>query len=173
MRSKSQVFSKVLIAALQLDQKFGHQRWTMVQLAKTSGVSRPLIYHYFGKSKIGILEEGVRLIADEIAFSEERVKMWKRGDLESAYLGTRRFMARFPGLDAFYFAHRGEATQLGETIGAMEREFFRKLKTFFPKAAQARLEALFGLAIALTFAPRVGDEAVTELVGAMKRLGGA
>ena len=43
-------------------------------------MTRSLIYYYFGRSKVSILKEGVKVIGEElVGLNERRIRMWKEG----------------------------------------------------------------------------------------------
>lgn len=75
---KDKKFWTILETAIDLDFKKGHLRWTLSELSRAWGMSRPLIYYYFGQSKSKLLEEAVRLVGSEImGLSEARLKLWE------------------------------------------------------------------------------------------------
>jgi AcrR family transcriptional regulator len=162
---------KVLNAALELDFKRGHMKWTMSELARKSAITRSLIYYHFGRSKIAILEEAVRVIGEEvIGASAERIKMWQDGDWLGSVKQARAVSLRLPNLANFYLLHRTRPTELGHSIKKIEDSYFKKLETFFPLIPPAGRSALFAVFFGLAFGPYVDDEALKVAVNALKTL---
>ncbi len=158
---KAEIFFKVLSSAMQLDFKLGHLRWTVSQLSRSSGVSRPLIYYYFGKSKIGILEEAVRTLGTELAgLSAEKLQMWKDGRHEESIIMSRKFLESLPEAIPFYFVHRSKPGKLGDAIRAIERAQMEKIRQYIPGITVPMQEAVYGLLLGLSFSPLVTDVAV-------------
>ena len=52
---KDETYWKILDAVIALEIRRGHQKWTISELSRLSGITRTLIYYYFGKSKLEIL----------------------------------------------------------------------------------------------------------------------
>ena len=69
---KDEAFWKILNAAIELDYKKGHLKWTMTELSRRSGVTRSLIYYYFGRQKAAILKEAVKIVGEEFVGLNER-----------------------------------------------------------------------------------------------------
>ena len=161
--SKAEIYTKVLNAAIGLDFKYGHLHWTMTRLAKTTGISRTLIYYYFGRSKLDILTEAVHLLGRELAgFSQEKVKLWEENKIAESHLSSRKLLGEIPTLIPFYYMHRQRPTKLGKLIQKIEIDFQEKLNRFFPAKPQTTIEAIQGLFFGLSFAPNLSDEAVRK-----------
>ncbi|MBN8555626.1 MAG: TetR family transcriptional regulator [Deltaproteobacteria bacterium] len=133
----------------------------MSELARVSGVKRPLIYYYFGKSKIEILREAVRLLGEEFfGLSKKRLSLWESGQIVESVRQTRVIADRAPYLGAFYLAHREKETDLGELIRKLERDQFKKIKRFFPKKSEEEIKLIWGVLFGLVFAPHVSDKTI-------------
>ncbi|MCB0357357.1 MAG: helix-turn-helix transcriptional regulator, partial [Bdellovibrionales bacterium] len=93
---------KILNAALELDVKKGHLKWTVSDLSRKSGITRSLIYYYFGRSKSSILNEAIKLIGHEVAgLTPEREEMWNLGDFIASMKQARRTIENAPYLSLF------------------------------------------------------------------------
>jgi AcrR family transcriptional regulator len=159
---KEEIFKAVLSAAMKLDFKYGHLRWTMSQLARESGISRSLIYYYFGTSKLDLLMEAVKLLGDDLAgFSSEKQEAWQRGDVFGAIRLSRRLLDQFPGMIAFYYTHSEDRSELGELIREIEKKHLDQLlHQFFPWADEATVQGIFALLLGVSYAPLVTDAGV-------------
>ena len=170
--SKDEIFRKVLNAAIELDFRKGHQRWTLSELSRTSKITRSLIYYYFGKSRHDILIEAVRLIGEDLfGLSAERMKLWEGGQVVGSVLQSRAFVEMYPFIGAFYLANRTKDSDLGAAIRRLEEQHFLKMKRFFPKLKDTELRAKFALFFGLVFAPHVSEEGLHKAVRIALRFG--
>jgi AcrR family transcriptional regulator len=162
---KDDTFWAVLNAAIELEFRKGHLRWTMSDLSRASQVTRSLIYYYFGKSKEGILVEAVKLIGEELfGLTLQRIELWQRGELAESVNQSRRLLERSPHLGSFYMVHRGAPTEVGESLRRLENEYREKLRRFFSEAGEPYQEAIFALLLGLVIAPRLSEEAARKSV---------
>jgi AcrR family transcriptional regulator len=151
---KDKFYWSVLNSAVALDVRHGHLKWKVSDLARLSGVSRTLIYYYFGKSKEGILHEAVRLFGDLISGqTPDKVELWKVGNLKEANRSSRELVAKVPALVPFYFFNRLSESDIGIAIRAREKAFFDKIDTHFTHLSQAEKKGLFVLYFGLLFVP--------------------
>lgn len=163
MPKKDEIYWKILNSALILELRHGHQKWTMTRLARASGVSRTLIYYYFGRSKLDILGEAVSLFGVELAgATAERRELWKQGRLAETFLATRRLVERSPALVPFYFLNRAQDSALGRAIRKQEEAFRSKLAAFFPSLSATRRDAAFALFFGIPFCGELSEKAVRE-----------
>ena len=167
--SKDETFWKVLNAAIELDYKKGHGKWTISDLARKSEITRSLIYYYFGKEKENIIEEAVKIIGEEmIGMSPERQALWKRGDLVESMLQARRIYEKCPALCPFALEHYNRPTEIGKTIRHLENEFCLKLKATFPHLDDGQIRSLYSVYWGLSFAPLVDAEVIHHVLTAVK-----
>lgn len=152
--SKEEVYKAVLNAAIELDIQLGHLKWTYTLLAKKSGISRTLIYYYFGKEKINILREACLLFGEELAgIGEERMAAWKEGRIDIGLNKTRNLFKDYPYLVPFYFLYRTQENEIGELIKRYELEGNKKRKHFFPNMTDQERRIMFSFHLGLaTFA---------------------
>jgi AcrR family transcriptional regulator len=166
--SKDETFWQVLNSAIELDFRRGHLRWTMSELSRVSKVTRSLIYYYFGKSKEAILLEAVKLIGEEfLGLTANRVELWQQGKVAESVLQSRHLLEKCPHMGTFYMVHRGEETEIGESLRQLEKEYRLKLKRFFNHANEPTLDAVYGLFLGLVMAPQISDDAVRIAVSAV------
>ncbi|HRK08206.1 MAG TPA: TetR/AcrR family transcriptional regulator [Pseudobdellovibrionaceae bacterium] len=173
MRDRDSTFWRVLNAALELDFRKGHLKWTMSDLSRKSGITRSLIYYHFGRSKSSILREAISVIGEEIvATNPERTAMWRDGRWAETVKLSRDVANQAPNLCNFYLTHRDRPTEIGEEIRSLEATYIRKLQRLFPEFEPAAIRAMFGFFFGIVFAPHVDDEAVQVAIRALKKLTG-
>ncbi|MCB0385274.1 MAG: TetR/AcrR family transcriptional regulator, partial [Bdellovibrionales bacterium] len=162
-------FWKVLNAAIELDYKKGHGKWTISDLARKSDITRSLIYYYFGRSKENIIHEAVKIIGEEmIGMSPERQALWKRGELVESMLQARRIYEKCPALAPFVLEHYHRPTELGKTIRHLENEFCQKLHATFPNLDESQVRSLYSVYWGLSFSPLVDETVIHHVLTAVK-----
>lgn len=165
MSEKDQVYFSILNAALQLDFKKGHQKWTLSELSRSSGITRSLIYYYFGKSREDILDEAIVLIGEEVfALNPQRKPLWLKREIAESILASRRILEASPHLIAFYFAHRTRPSRVGESIRKLEANHKKKLHEVFPHLNETEISSLFGIVLGLALAPGLSEPAIRHVV---------
>jgi AcrR family transcriptional regulator len=163
---KNEIYWKILNAAIALDIKKGHLKWSITDIASISKISRTLIYYYFGKSKENILLEAIQLFGQELSGNtNSRTEAWLAGDLASTFCSSRKILLQVPGIRVFYFLRRNEPTVLGEAILNFEKNFKQKIATFFPLLSTEDVDGLFALFLGIVWSPELSDEAVHRSVG--------
>jgi AcrR family transcriptional regulator len=164
-------FWKVLNAALELDFKKGHLKWTMSDLSRKSAITRSLIYYHFGRSKMSILEQAVRLIGEEvIGLAPHRLELWQNGDWSSSVRLAREIVSQTPFLGNFYLLHRERPTEIGRELRSLETAYFKKLKGVFAGLPDEAHRAIFAVMFGLLFAPLVDDAAVHLALKGLKAI---
>lgn len=162
---KDEIFWQILNAAIELDFKKGHLKWTMTDLSRKSGITRSLIYYYFGRSKSEILKAGVKIVGEEfVGLTPDRMEAWK-GDkfLESLSL-ARSIYEKSPFLCAFYLNNRNMDHEVGLALRDVEKSFISKLKENFPSARVDQINTLFAVYFGIVFSPHVGKEEMSLFV---------
>ncbi len=171
MKDRDSTFWKVLNAALELDFRKGHLKWTMSELSRKSGITRSLIYYHFGRSKAAILSEAIAVIGEEIiATSPSRMVLWREGKWAETVRLSREVAAQAPHLCNFYLLHRDRPTDIGAAIRDLEASYLRKLARLFPALPPAGIKALFAFFFGICFAPHVDDETVNVAIQGLRRL---
>lgn len=159
--AKEEVFSRVFRAAMSLDFRKGHQRWTLSEVSRISGVTRTLIYYYFGRSREDLLLEAVKSLGTEFfGLSPERLNLWRAGKVGESINKSRQFMQEHPDLAAFYILHRNRPTSIGEAFRDLERKHFQKLKQHFPHSTESENRARKAMIIGLALASGLNSEDV-------------
>lgn len=169
--SKDEVYKAVLNSAIELDIQLGHLKWTYTLLAKRSGISRTLIYYYFGKEKINILKEACLLFGEELAgIGEERMAAWKEGRIDIGLIKTRKLLEDYPYLVPFYFLYRTKENEIGELILRYEQEGYKKRKHFFPEMSDQDLKIMFSFHLGLATFPHINEDDVSHACQQLKKL---
>lgn len=169
--SKGEIFAKVFEAAMGLDFRKGHQRWTMSELARSSGITRTLIYYYFGKSREKILQEAVKYLGEEFfGLTNDRMTLWQSGKVSDSVMKSRNFIQTHPDLAAFYILHRSRPTPIGQMLKDLEVRHHQKMMKFFPQSSERANRARSGLLFGLVFASGIPDDAVKQAVRVAGRL---
>lgn len=151
---KDKTYWDILNAAIYLDIQHGHLKWTYAMLSRKSGVTRSLIYYYFGKSKINILEESCRLFGEILAgTADHHMNLWKDGDLAKPLKLSRDILTHFPALLPFYYLNRNKENNIGELIRDYEKKGIKKRKKFFPNLSTSQCRALFALQLGISTYP--------------------
>ncbi len=151
---KDEAFWKVLSSAIELDYKKGHLKWTITELSRKSKVTRSLIYYYFGRSKLSILKEGVKVIGEElVGLNERRVRMWKEGRFMDSVMESWELCQKQPYLCSFYLNYRTMPNEIGESLLYLEKEFFSKVKAFLPTLNDAQIRAVYSTYFGIIFCP--------------------
>lgn len=169
--SKEDVYKAVFNAAVELDIQKGHLQWTYTLLAKRSGISRTLIYYYFGKEKINILKEACLLFGEELAgIGDERMQAWKNGRIDIGLNKTRTLFKDYPYLVPFYFLYRTKDNEIGEFIQRFESKGYKKRKHFFPELSDQDLRIMFSFHFGLALFPNIQDDDVHKACELLKNV---
>lgn len=167
--AKDEIYWKVLGAAMALDFKRGHQKWTIAELARVSGIKRPLIYYYFGKSRLDILLAAVRVIGEEFfGLSDRRLQMWKAQEIHQSIRQSRSFLHSHKDLIGFYFLHRARENPIGDAIRVLEKKHRDKIARFFPGLSKSQQEQIGAFFFGLVFVPSLSEEAIEDCFAALR-----
>jgi AcrR family transcriptional regulator len=162
------IFWKILNTAIELDFKKGHMRWSMSELSRESGITRSLIYYYFGKDKLQILLEAVKALSTHVlGLDPRRMAQWKEGRLREAVLEGYDGVHLSPMLPIFYMLHRRVDNSIGEAFRDMEKKYLEKIASVFPKFSEDERRILFGFlfgVVATPFSTESSVKRATELI---------
>ncbi len=166
---KDDLYWKVLNCALELEFKKGHLKWTITELSRKSQITRSLIYYYFGRSKMDILQAAVSIIGEEfIGMTEERKKLWLDGELEAGLRKSREIYDKMPYLCAFYLSYREQTNEIGDSLKKIEKNFKQKLKQALPGASPEQLNTVFAVYFGVVYSPFVGEKEIRLFTQFMK-----
>ncbi len=164
-RAKDRQYWKVLDAVIRLDVTRGHLKWKLTEVSRLSGVGRPLIYYYFGKSKPEVIHTAMKVIGDEFfGLSPERIQLWESGQVKESLLRTRELLTRAPHVAQFYFFWRHQKGEIGEQFRALEKRYRRKLHQLVPGLSEAEREALFAGLFGFSLLQDIGMDSLDILL---------
>ena len=158
---KDKVYWRILNAAILLDIRWGHLKWSITQLSTSAKVTRSLIYYYFGRSKIDILIHAVKLIGMEFAGgTEKRHSFWAEGKFADSFIASRNMIAQTPALIPFYDINRDRDSEIGELIRSHEKTFRQKIKRYFPDLTDEDTNSVHALFVGIVFSNQLNDDGV-------------
>jgi AcrR family transcriptional regulator len=170
LKQKDETYWNILDAALRLDFKKGHLRWTLTELSRATSVPRTSIYYYFGKSKEEILVSALKILGEEIfGLSPDRRLLWEQGAIDESIFRSREITEKSPHILAFYFAHRRDENAVGTTLRKLEAQHREKLRPFIKNASDEKLDALVSLLMGLVAGPRMSKKAIKIATEAARR----
>lgn len=156
MKTKDSTWWAVLRAAIELDVTKGHLKWRLTDLSRKSGVSRSLIYYYFGRDRASILIEAIKLFGEFMAGTDKlQMRLWDQRDYAEALFEARKIIKRTPYLMVFYFLNRESDTEIGKMIRMFERKGVQKRKLYNPKFDDRQAAALFALQMGISLSPQL------------------
>lgn len=159
---KDDVFYSICHTVLKLEVGKGNLKWTVSDISKESGVTRSLIYYYFGKEKEVILEEAYRYMLDTM-FNLKRegslgIKQRMRLTLER--------LQEMPYLFVLYYLKKNSDSQIGELIRKAEQMLMENFKKDYPEMPEDEILRIFLLelgCIAYQVSPDVSDSVFEQL----------
>jgi AcrR family transcriptional regulator len=164
-KPKEEIFWSIFDAVIKLDITKGHMKWSISDIARVSGISRPLIYYYFGKAKENIMQTAVDYLGREyFGLSEERIALWKSKDIFESVSRSRKLWQRSPYSYSFYILRRDMQNPTGETIRELEKRYEEKLKSFYPRASRDLHAAVTAIFFGLAISPTLTDEGLKNAV---------
>lgn len=138
-QSKEDVYFAVCNAILKMEVEKGHLKWTLSEISRESGITRSLIYYYFGKEKPKALEEATKFIISQF-FNIERTKsMGIRERLRQVLKDVRKM----PYLFVFYFLEKNNGGEIGELIKGAEKLLLVAMKKEFPDLSDIEILEIY------------------------------
>lgn len=154
-----QTFWSILDAVLYLEIRKGHLKWTVSDLSRTSGITRSLIYYYFGKKKEEILSLALKMFGEEFfGLSNERAQEWKAGKIGDSIRNSRGLMQKAPHLGVFYLLWRQKESEVQKQIIELENRYLQKIKSSFPHLSDEKVRGLFAVFLGFVIAPFIQDD---------------
>ncbi len=160
--TKDDLFWKVLDSVIRLECTRGHLKWKMTDLSRMSGVTRTLIYYYFGKSKLALVQSAIQVIGGEFfGLDPTKHDLWDRGDfLQSIHL-TRDLFVKAPYVGIFYLTQRQPGSIFHKDIMALEARYLARLEKAYPRASQDKVHLLFAALIGMVLLPDLKLDAIS------------
>jgi len=155
MVKKEQVRSKIFNAVIAAEVTKGHLKWKLSDIARSTGVSRPLVYYHFGKTKEQILSACLDVLAEQYyGLNFEREAMLRNGQILDSLIQTRQMLTKNPQLAIFYQKWRsGSDSPLKSQLIEIEKRYQQKLKTVFPLFSNDKIAAVHAIFHGLITAP--------------------
>lgn len=124
---KDEIYFAVCNAILKMEIAKGPMKWTVSDVSRESGVTRSLIYYYFGKDKKAIVEVAYKFILSHF-YNPERVKSTPLRERLAGILTDLRSM---PYLMVLFYLAKGQDSEFGRMIREKEKEHLKALKSEF------------------------------------------
>ncbi|MDA8793163.1 TetR/AcrR family transcriptional regulator [Bacteriovoracaceae bacterium] len=157
----------LFINSIKLDVEKGHLKWTISSLAKSSKITRSLIYHYFEGDKERILDEALHYLGNVLVGAEDKqLNYWRDHNIHQALKNSRSLLKECPQILQFYFKYRS-SIQYGKKIRSMELKGIKKRQNFL-KVSFSEAKVLFYLQMGLGIAPNLKAQ---EISMGLKKLG--
>ncbi|KYG61206.1 TetR/AcrR family transcriptional regulator [Bdellovibrio bacteriovorus] len=157
-QSKEDIYFAVCNAILKMEVAKGHLAWTLSDISRESGVTRSLIYYYFGKEKKTALEEAYKFVISNFWNMERTKTMGIRDRLKQVLEDTKKM----PFLFVLYYLEKNKEGEIGKMIRDAESMLLQALKKEFPKLSETQiLEVYLKELGAITF--QLPSEKVSDL----------
>jgi AcrR family transcriptional regulator len=141
-------------------------RWKVSDLARATGVSRPLIYYHFGKTKKEILMTSIEMLSEFFfGLSKEREKMLYEGKAWESVLISRELFSRNPSFAIFYFRWRLIKSPMQQRLQELEKKYQIMLKKAFPTLTQEKILVLHAINQAVVTSPYLSAESLVQMHG--------
>lgn len=167
---KQKHIENIMEAVIELEMTKGHLKWRMTDLSRVSGVTRSLLYYYFGQDKKHIFREAVQYyIIEFFDFRIERAEKVKRGQIVELISLTRKRLRKTPYLLQFYAKHRLEKTEVSVQFEQAEKKYYENLKESLPKKWHPFARVLWAFVFGLAVQPDLNDEELKTAEMIMRR----
>jgi hypothetical protein len=130
MKDKNQIYFSVCCAVLKLELDKGHLAWNLSEVSKVSGITRSLIYYYFGKEKEPILIEAFYFISN--VFFNSVMDEKRSGSVVVRLKKALAQLENMPFIFSMYYLHKNQPTQFGEVLRKAEQDFLKYLNSLYP-----------------------------------------
>jgi AcrR family transcriptional regulator len=158
-KSKDQDLESILSSVIELETKKGALRWSLSDLSRKSGVTRSLIYYYFGKDKKELLRQAVEYyVTLFFGFRLERAEKIKKGEFADLILTARKRLSEQPYFLQFYIKHRVDQTELSPLFDRAEKDYLKNLEDSLPKKRKPWAKVIWALVFGLALQPRISHE---------------
>jgi AcrR family transcriptional regulator len=158
MRSKDETYFKILNTVLRLDVQKGHLKWTISDLSRHSGITRSLIYYYFGRQKQQIIEEAISFLTENVFSINKDPK--QDLELSARFLRTLAIIKQNPFLYIFFYLRRIQSDENSKQLIQLEENYFKKLKREFPSLSRDQILLIYIIELGIINFGRVDDDFV-------------
>lgn len=140
MEKKEDVFFEICNAVLKLEVQKGHLLWKISDVSRISGITRSLIYYYFGKEKENILNEAWHFMLQlfyENAGKEEPLTIEQRMQIIIEHI------KKMPYLMVLFILEKGKETEFGQKITKAEKNLLQKFENEFPHLSKTEIKKVY------------------------------
>ena len=165
IKSKSEKMFHIASCVLALEISKGHLEWTVSGLVKKTGLSRTLIYRYFGGNKKIILDNSIDVFVDKFygfSYQEYKQPLWTM--IETA----RKHILKFPEAAIFYQKCRSLDSSLKKKFILTEQKFQKNLKKIFPLKSDTEILVVHTIIHGLVTAPFLTVDDVEDVLKYLK-----
>ena len=146
---------RVSLCVFKLENNKGHLRWKVTDLVRAAGVSRTLVYRYFGGSKEEIMTGALRVFTNDFyGFTGQGKALSFPRRIERA----RAQVFKYPEAILFYQTWRSRESELREEFIRIENKFRRDLRKLFSKCTDSQILLLHTCIHGLVTAPFLTPE---------------
>ena len=143
--TKDQTYFTICSTVTKLELTKGHLKWRISDIANISGVTRSLIYYYFGKDKKVILEESCRYLADFFYVSGE----FKKKSFVDRIYEVSTILKNMPYLFVIFYLERQKNTDMGKMFRKAEQALIKKYTKEFPHLDSDQINQLYIIILGL------------------------
>ena len=158
-KDKDEIYFKICNAILKGEVTKGHLKWKVSEVARSAGVSRPLVYHYLGSDREQMLVESYNFMCD-IVFHVNSTQKVPIKDVIKDVLAKLKSM---PYLLPLFYLEKDKDSQCGEIIRRYEQETLEKLANSNPHMSKNEILRLYLLELGCGLYKTLDDEKVEEL----------
>jgi AcrR family transcriptional regulator len=169
-KTKEDYIESIMEAIIELEMTKGHLKWRMSDVSKVSGVTRSLLYYYFGKNKKTIFKEAVLFyISRFFDFRFDRAERIRRGEIVDLISIARKRLRKNPYFLQFYAKHRLEETDVSSLFQKAENQYFENLRETLPTRWRPLARVLWALIFGLAVQPSLSEEELKSAENIMRR----
>jgi AcrR family transcriptional regulator len=138
-QSKEEIYFAVCNAILKLELAKGHLKWTLTDVARESGITRTLIYYYFGKEKQTVLDVAYKFVISHFYDMDRMKTLALRERLEIIL----RELKNMPYLLMLFYQAKGDDSEFGRLIRKKETEFLKILAGQYPHLTETQVLEIY------------------------------
>lgn len=165
--SKEEKVFNIALTIFELEDEKGHLNWKITEVVERAGISRSLVYRYFGGNKKEVLLEAVKaFIFRFYGFDNE--------DENSTFMdrlqGARKLMEDYPQAAMFYLKWRNSDSFVRDEFVKTEIKYQALLEEGNPNLTDSEILAFHTCLHGFVTAPFLESEKVPEVFGAFLTL---
>ncbi|PIP89942.1 MAG: hypothetical protein COW01_00525 [Bdellovibrionales bacterium CG12_big_fil_rev_8_21_14_0_65_38_15] len=157
--SKEDIHYKILGSVTKLEVNKGHLLWTISQVATDSGVSRTLIYYYYGKEKEKLLSEAMKYMVQTVFNLEGLDPIMPRERIKLVL----QQLNQMPYLLVLFYLNRRADNEIGQIIKDAEESLFSLLKKLSPGLTKESFMMIYLLELGCALHGDVDHEMIDTL----------